>query len=161
MAFLRHPVYPFQRSPPPPPRTPPSLALGNFFLRCVPVRFNQQAGRTTFSCLIGVFQMYISGGKDVTGLLKCLRENFLFISKSVNESKDIQLIDLHLGAFSRRFYPKWLTISTFVRRRETIYWYSKDVHRNKCQAITIAWLCLILNILKMFKYLIRKVFTLD
>ena len=43
-------------------------------------------------------------------------------------------------AFSRCFYPKQLTISTFVRRRErTIYLcgYSKDVHRTKCQALTI------------------------
>ena len=42
--------------------------------------------------------------------------------------------------FSRRFYPKGLTISTFVIRSETIIyhcWYSKDVHRNKRQALTI------------------------
>ena len=38
-------------------------------------------------------------------------------------------------AFSRRFYPKWLTVSTFVIRSETIYRcrYSKDVHRTKCK----------------------------
>ena len=38
-------------------------------------------------------------------------------------------------AFSRRFYPKRLTISTFVIRSETIYHcrYSKDVHRTKCK----------------------------
>ena len=38
-------------------------------------------------------------------------------------------------AFSRRFYPKRLTISTFVIRSETIFccWYSKDVHRTKCK----------------------------
>ena len=38
-------------------------------------------------------------------------------------------------AFSRRFYPKRLTISTFVIRSATIYLcrYSKDVHRTKCK----------------------------
>ena len=37
--------------------------------------------------------------------------------------------------FRRRFYPKRLTISTFVMRSETIYrcQYRKDVHRAKCK----------------------------
>ena len=43
------------------------------------------------------------------------------------------------------FYPKRLTIGTFVRgkRNNNIYHrcrYSKDVHRNKCQALTITML---------------------
>ena len=40
-------------------------------------------------------------------------------------------------AFSRRFYLKRLTISTFV---SIIYccWCSPDIHRNKSQAVTIA-----------------------
>ena len=39
------------------------------------------------------------------------------------------------SAFSRRFYPKRLTLSTFVIRSETIYHcqYSKDGHRAKCK----------------------------
>ena len=38
-------------------------------------------------------------------------------------------------AFSRCFYPKRLTISTFVIRSETLHrcWYSKEVHRTKVQ----------------------------
>ena len=41
-------------------------------------------------------------------------------------------------AFSRRFYPKRLTISTFVIRSATIYRcrYRKDVHRTKCTTST-------------------------
>ena len=37
-------------------------------------------------------------------------------------------------AFSRRFHPKRLTISTFVIRSAMIhrYRYGKDVHRTKC-----------------------------
>ena len=43
-------------------------------------------------------------------------------------------------AFSRHFYPKSLTISTTAEERETIYCclYSKDVHKNECQAPIIA-----------------------
>ena len=49
---------------------------------------------------------------------------------------------LHFGAFSRCFYPKRLAIITFLRRRRNnhiLYCcrYSKDVHRTKCQALTI------------------------
>ena len=42
---------------------------------------------------------------------------------------------VHLGAFSRRFYPKRLTIRTFVIRSASIYRcrYRKDVHRTKCK----------------------------
>ena len=38
-------------------------------------------------------------------------------------------------AFSRHFYPKRLTISTFVTRSASIYRcrYRKDVHRTKCK----------------------------
>ena len=42
---------------------------------------------------------------------------------------------IYIWAFSRHFYPKRLTISTFVIRSATIYRcrYSKDVHRTKCK----------------------------
>ena len=52
-------------------------------------------------------------------------------------------IDLHLDlrAFSRCFNPKQFTIRGHLSEaRETkIYrcWYSKDVHRTKCQALAI------------------------
>ena len=49
-------------------------------------------------------------------------------------------------AFSRRFYPKWLTVRTFVRRKRcSIYHcrYSKDVCWTKCQALTIVMLIII------------------
>ena len=41
--------------------------------------------------------------------------------------------------FSRRFYPKRLTMNTFVIRSETIYRrpYSKDVHRTKCKCFIL------------------------
>ena len=57
----------------------------------------------------------------------------------------IVILTFTFRAFSRRFYPEWLTRSIFVRRerektrKTTIYLcqYSKDVHRTKCQALTI------------------------
>ena len=43
-------------------------------------------------------------------------------------------------AFSRYFYPKRPTISTFVRRHRNIYrcWDSKDVHRTKCHVLSLS-----------------------
>ena len=44
-------------------------------------------------------------------------------------------------SFSRRFYQKRVTISTFVRRRKTTIYCcqdSKEVHRTKCRALTIS-----------------------
>ena len=49
-------------------------------------------------------------------------------------SENIYTFTFTFRAFSRPFYPKRLTISTFVIRSETIYRrrYSRDVHRTKC-----------------------------
>ena len=71
---------------------------------------------------------------------KLLSKSLKNVSSLVYVEEDGYItVSLTLRAFSRRFYPKHLIISELLRRREKLYrcWFSKDVHRTKCQALTI------------------------
>ena len=66
----------------------------------------------------------------VTGPVHPMRAPHQFVISVQGESNTFTF-----RAFRRLFYPKQLTISTFVIRSATIhcYRYSKDVHRTKCK----------------------------
>ena len=85
----------------------------------------------------------LSSGRrtDLQGLSSGRRSSLLLdLLFSIRVNIENSSFKFTFRAFCRQFYPKRLTISRFVRRRETticLCLYSKDVHRTKCQALII------------------------